>query len=230
MNNKIWRLAVLAVIALLTTCCEKTSLEDLEMDVEEFWATNNYRNIPVRDGVIVENGIVDLGLSVKWAACNLDESNPDHFASNCSKIGTTFFWSCIDSYFENHKENISGTVGDNATILLGKDWRTPTADEVMELIKKCRIVESTYKGVEGHTITGPSGRAIFLPNSNWLLTANARNVNFTNGKDWGFICWNLDYVKNTPRIEFRTGEDYILSKWPDFKNRFYLRPVYGPMK
>ena len=42
-------------------------------------------------------------------------------------------------------------------------WRTPTYDELLKLIKKCRWQWTQQDGVPGYRVTGPSGKSIFLP-------------------------------------------------------------------
>lgn len=46
---------------------------------------------------------------------------------------------------------------------MGKGWRMPTAQEMLELIDKCEWKQKTIKGVKGAQVTGPSGESIFLP-------------------------------------------------------------------
>ena len=100
---------------------------------------------------------VDLGLSVKWATCNVGAENcydyGDYFAwgetEGYNSGKTSFDWStykyCNGSYNSMTKYCISSTYGtvDNKTILeaaddaatanWGSDWRMPTYDEFNEL-------------------------------------------------------------------------------------------------
>ena len=46
---------------------------------------------------------------------------------------------------------------------MGKEWRMPTAEEMLELIDKCEWKQKTIKGVKGAQVTGPNGKSIFLP-------------------------------------------------------------------
>ena len=125
---------------------------------------------------------VDLGLSVKWASCNVGASSPEEYGgyyawgeteekSNynekyykwCNGSVTTFTKYCTDSY--------NGTV-DNKTILeleddvahmkWGENWRMPTSREFDELLS-CTCKRTTHNGVYGLLVTGPNGNSIFLP-------------------------------------------------------------------
>jgi len=83
---------------------------------------------------------VDLGLSVKWATCNVGADSPDSFGD----------------YFD-------GTA-DAAHDEWGGGWRTPTMDEWQELLDKCEMEDSTREGVRGFKFTSKTNNnSIFLP-------------------------------------------------------------------
>ena len=130
---------------------------------------------------------VDLGLSVKWATCNVGANSPeeygDYFAWGEIKPKAKYNWetykwcnvvngfnkSTITKYCTDTED---GTV-DNKTILellddaananWGGDWRMPTKEEQEELRKNCTWTWSKKNGVNGYTVTGPNGNSIFLP-------------------------------------------------------------------
>ena len=156
---------IIYLSAIIIFCsCEKIDLDDYLKEKE-------LMQVPTENGKLVETGLVDLGLSVKWAACNLDANSTDHFVSNCSESGSTFNWSVPTTVNVESLEEIGGTELDNATNLLGSGWRTPSELEFNELELKCFWSKFTYKGVTGVLITGPSGNAIFLP-SNYYWTSS----------------------------------------------------------
>lgn len=107
---------------------------------------------------------VDLGLSVKWATCNLGASNPWEY-------GNFYAWGETKPKSEYTKANY--TYKDYATILpltddaasvnLGNLWHTPTSDEFEELIDKCKRYKTTLNGTLGYRFVGPNGNSIFLP-------------------------------------------------------------------
>ena len=132
-----------------------------------------------------ENGYdyVDLGLSVKWATCNVGASSPEefgcYFAWGETTPKSTYDWStykwCNGSYYTMTKyctSNSYGTV-DNKTVLdkeddaaavnMGGNWRMPTIEEQKELKTKCTWTWTTLNGVNGHNVEGSNGNSIFLP-------------------------------------------------------------------
>lgn len=118
-------------------------------------------------GTINGHGYVDLGLSVKWATCNVGASQP-------SDYGYYFAWgetSPKSIYSETNsvtnKKNIGDISGnsryDAARANWGSTWRLPTIVEIEELEKKCKIRGGIYNGHKGHIVTGPNGNSIFFP-------------------------------------------------------------------
>lgn len=123
---------------------------------------------------------VDLGLSVKWATCNIDASSPEKYGSYYQWGETTpsysFWWSDYKYWYDKNgdgyfwrdeltylKKDISGTVWDAARYDWGKPWRMPTQNELKELIDNCKFVKDTLNGVDCAKVTGPNGLSIFLP-------------------------------------------------------------------
>ena len=53
---------------------------------------------------------------------------------------------------------------DAATVKLGAPWRTPTADDIRELINNCNWEWTELNGVKGYKVTSRSNsKSIFLP-------------------------------------------------------------------
>ncbi|MFR3329761.1 MAG: BACON domain-containing protein [Odoribacter splanchnicus] len=123
-------------------------------------------------------GVVDLGLSVKWASCNLGANTPEEFGAAYAwgelveKAEYTWksysFWKddgdgeIVWEELENIG-NIENTKYDVAKAKLGGNWRLPTSAEFDELIKKCEWEWVSQNGVTGRKVTGPNGNSIFLP-------------------------------------------------------------------
>lgn len=101
---------------------------------------------------------VDLGLSVNWATHNVGASAP-HKVGYLIPLGNV---TGTKKSAKRHYEEVSGA-SDIATVKMGKGWRMPTAQEMLELIDKCEWEKKTIKGVKGAQVTGPSGESIFLP-------------------------------------------------------------------
>lgn len=105
------------------------------------------------EGTNVElSGAVDLGLSVKWAACDLGANLP--YVSGTEFPGTKIF--------QFGMSNICGTEYDPATQSLGEGWRMPTKQEIEELIVDCKWKKAVFHSTQGWLVTGPSGRSIFI--------------------------------------------------------------------
>lgn len=107
---------------------------------------------------------IDLGLSVKWASFNLGASKPEEYG-NYYCWGETKPSAQYDKSRDNEYENGSTLKpeDDAATVNLDGKWRTPTKEEIDELMNKCTRKWTTLNGIKGIRITGPNGKSIFLP-------------------------------------------------------------------
>lgn len=121
---------------------------------------------------------VDLGLSVKWASCNVGANSPeekgDYFAWGETKPQEgnlyrkeTYKWGDYErGWLKYNEDDLVTTLeskDDAATVNFGKKWRMPTEDEAQELIEKCKWSVTCYNGVTGFLVTGTNGNSIFLP-------------------------------------------------------------------
>lgn len=130
-------------------------------------------NVPVEEDESYVQA-VDLGLSVKWASCNLGATKPEEY-------GDYYAWGETETKAEYTEENyqywknreagefvdigneISGTQYDVAHVKWGNGWRMPTEAEIDELRFECECEWIQYNGVYGLKITGPNGNSIFMP-------------------------------------------------------------------
>ena len=114
---------------------------------------------------------VDLGLSVKWATCNVGASSP-------SDYGDYYAWgetSTKSSYTEENSSTFGksmGNIGGNSSYDVaryrwGGSWRMPTKAELEELETKCTWTWTTQGGHNGYKVTGKNGKSIFLPAAGW---------------------------------------------------------------
>lgn len=143
---------------------------------------------PLPDNSGFENGheYVDLGLSVKWATCNVGASKPeeygDYFAWGETTTKSTYGWSTYkwckgssSTMTKYCKSSSYGTV-DNKTVLdkeddaasvnWGGSWRMPTRAEQDELryTGNCTWTWTTMNGVNGYKVVSKkNGNSIFLP-------------------------------------------------------------------
>ena len=144
-----------------------------------------------------ENGheYVDLGLSVKWATCNVGASKPedygDHFAWGETTTKSVYGWSTYNwcngtssTLTKYNTSNIYGTVDqktklelsdDAARVNWGGKWRMPTYDEFLELREKCTWKWTTQNGVKGYMITN-NGNSIFLPAAGYRYESSLINA------------------------------------------------------
>lgn len=113
------------------------------------------------DVIINNDKAVDLGLSVKWASCNLGASSAEEYGDYCGYSNSHFNGTTSYTYPLNN--NVSGSNEDYVRQRLGAPWRLPTMNEFQELIDKCDWQWTIKSGKKGYIITGPNGNSIFLP-------------------------------------------------------------------
>jgi len=130
--------------------------------------------------------LIDLGIGVKWACCNVGASKPTeygtYFAWGETTPKTTYDRSTYTMCSNGSLYNITkyctnasyGAVDNKTTLDLSDDaahinwdwdgsWRMPTADELSELHSKCTWTWTTKTNPNGYLVTGPNGNSIFLP-------------------------------------------------------------------
>lgn len=141
----------------------------------------------VKEPIINGHEFVDLGLSVKWATCNVGATSPeeygDYYAWGETEQKENYVWStykfCNGSSSTLTKYNTKtscGTVDDKivldpeddaAHIHWGGSWRMPTDAEWSELRNNCTWTWTTQNGVNGRLVTsnkeGYTDKSIFLP-------------------------------------------------------------------
>ena len=134
-------------------------------------------------GTLNGHSYTDLGLSVKWATCNVGASSP-------SDYGNYYAWGETGSKSEyswmNYRFRVSGNSYDNVTFSWynmqsdnrttldlsddtacqnwGGSWRMPTDAEWKELIEGCTWTWTKQGGKKGYKVTSKTnGNSIFLP-------------------------------------------------------------------
>ncbi len=165
---------------------------------------------------------VDLGLTVKWATCNIGATAPEGYGDYYAWGGTTTkknytSFNCV-TYGKEMGDIAGNPKYDAARANWGGKWRMPTQDEIDELINNCHQEWTTRNGVNGYKVTGPNGNSIFLP---------AAGCYSGSEPDYDGHCGY--YWSSTPD-EDHTGEAYQLEfdsedfGW-DWDSREYARPV-----
>ena len=143
----------------------------------------NDDDTPTVPGTPTDSRAVDLGLSVKWASCNVGATQPweygGYYAWGETEEKSDYDWDtykyCNGTYNSMTKYCTSssyGTVDNKTTLEAGDDvasvkwggtWRMPTKAEQDELLNNCTWTWTTLNGVNGYRVTGPNGNSIFLP-------------------------------------------------------------------
>jgi len=153
---------------------------------------------------------VDLGLSVKWATCNVGADKPeeygDYYAWGETEPKDFYFWDTYkycDGTYNSLTKYTDGAYGkdgfsDNKSVLdpeddvahvkWGGNWRIPTKEELEELRTKCTWTSTTLNGVKGYSVTsnvdGYTDRSIFLPATGMRIRQWTENTD-TIGRFWG---------------------------------------------
>lgn len=122
----------------------------------------------------LDNDLVDLGLSVKWAKYNVG-------ATAANELGGRFGFGDVNGVnnsidpadfasadtYKTANDIVNQTYGGKATL--------PTATDFEELFSMCKSEWTTEDGVAGYKLTGPNGNSIFLP------AAGSRTINDVTG-------------------------------------------------
>ena len=196
----------------------------------------------------IENGheYVDLGLSVKWATCNVGASKPeesgDYFAWGETTTKSTYSWStytyCKGSSTTLTKYNCSsgyGTLDNKTTLELSDDvaainwggaWRMPTDAEITELREQCTWTWITQNGITGYRVTSKkNSNSIFLPAASYcyvygFYTSDSGHYwSSSLNTDNSYNAWSLYF--NSDKV--RRGDTYITYRYYGYS----VRPVYG---
>lgn len=136
---------------------------------------------------------VDLGLSVKWATCNVG-------AKTAEEYGNYYAWGETkpkDNYSSDNSVTFNQSISDfsgnpqydAATANWGEGWKMPTLAQMEELSSRCTWEWIKQNGVRGYKVTGPNGNIIFLPASGYRF-----GTSFTDGS-----CGYTYYWSSTPR-------------------------------
>lgn len=129
-------------------------------------------NISEASGSIDGHDYVDLGLSVKWARCNLNASNPQQVGLKRKNpinylqenevvqlLVSLGYWNT-----SGDKEFAGIEQMDFVTQEWGSRWYTPSKTEWKELKDNCNYEEYELEGVSGVKLTSRiNGRSIFIP-------------------------------------------------------------------
>ena len=160
---------------------------------------------------------VDLGLSVKWATCNVGADKPEEY-------GDYYSWGEVESKpgytLTNYKFYVSGNSNDDvkfskydygrdiddinnksqldpeddvAHVKWGGDWRMPTRDEIDELHKKCTWTwvdkdNTEFGGVAGYKVT--SKKSGYTDRFIFLPAAGYRDLRYSSNVGSAGYYWS----------------------------------------
>ena len=180
---------------------------------------------------IVVNGFecVDLGLSVKWATCNVGAKSPEEY-------GDYYAWGEVntkDSYTQSNSATLRKDMGDIAgkarydvaRANLGEPWRMPTQAEFEELMDEdnCTWNWTVQGDVKGYKVTSKkNGNSIFLP-----AAGTREGVALTGIKKFGTYLSstpNLDYSSVAYALKIENG-NYVVSSAIERQIGCSVRPV-----
>jgi len=186
---------------------------------------------------------VDLGLSVKWATCNIGASKPEDFGGYYSWGETAtkekYSWSTYkfgtseSGPFSKYNTNSSYGTVDNKTVLdpeddvahvkLGGKWRMPTDAEFTELrnTDNCTWEWTTMNGVNGYKVTskkeGYTDKWIFLPAAGYRSGTSLDDAG-SFGSYWSSSL-NTDYPDVACSLDFYSS---------DVSRNYYYGRYLGP--
>ena len=179
---------------------------------------------------------VDLGLSVKWATCNVGASSPGdyghYYAWGETDLKEAFYDYNSITYGELFEDIAGNPKFDVARSKWKGDWRMPTRAELQELLDECTWSWSNQNGHAGYEVTSKiNGQSIFLPAAGSIY--EERTVR--EGEEG--IYWSSSPGENQQHVSYfllfddvhlddeRPGR--LMMDWGDRLFGFSVRPVLG---
>ena len=197
----------------------------IESDVKTFTTPK------VANADVLFEQIVDIGLSVKWAAWNIGATKPEEYGNYYAwgeTVAKDVYTLETYEYYENGSylnigTDIGATSYDVAHVEWGDGWRMPTLTELQELRSMCQWTWTYIGDVRGFRVTGPNGKTIFLPAAGFRQ-GNSIKGSGANGGYWSSSL-NVSNGGSTCGLSF----DYAGAYWyEDFNARefgFTVRAV-----
>ncbi len=166
------------------------------------------------NGYINGHEYVDLGLSVKWATCNVGASSPsdygNYYAWGETRTKSNYTADNSTTYNKSMGDIAGNSNYDAARANWGGTWRLPTAAEIQELIDNCTTEWTTRNGVKGRLVKSKkNGNSIFLPAAGYRIGTSLRNAG-----EWG-LYWSSSPNESDSQyayeLYFYSG--YFLRDW-----------------
>lgn len=118
-------------------------------------------------GYVCGHAYVDLGLSVKWATCNVGATSPEQYGERYAwgetQAKSSYTGYNSKTYVKNGIWNIVGDLEyDAARAMWGGTWRLPTDKEIRELCQQCLVSYDPVRG--GYVyVSRENGASVFFP-------------------------------------------------------------------
>ena len=186
--------------------------------------------------------MVDLGLSVKWATCNIGATTPKDFGAYFAwgevEAKTTYSWTTYkwckgssstmtkyctsSSYGTVDNKTVLEAADDAATVNWGGAWRMPTDAEMTELREQCTWTWTKQNGIVVYTVTSKTnGNSIVLPSAGYRYDSA-----FSSDGTYGFYWSSSLHTSNSSKACYLSFLTSTVS-WYDY-SRYYgqsVRPV-----
>lgn len=187
---------------------------------------------------------VDLGLSIRWATCNVGATNPedygDYYAWGEITTKSNYDWStykyangssttltkyCTNSYYGTVDNKTTLEAADDAaTYNWGGNWRMPTIDEWEELLEKCTWTWTTLNGKNGYEVKATNGNSIFLPAAGYRKDDELYDA----GSDDYYWSSSLDTQTGSSYAQYMYSRSVAHGRYRCFG--LSVRPVLNPYK
>ena len=169
---------------------------------------------------------IELGLSVKWATCNIGADQPEEY-------GKYFAWGEVnyknrfdlDNYkfynghvFYKYDKSLAtlDLEDDAAHVNWGGNWRMPTKKEFEELVSNCTWEWVTLNEVTGYRITSNirnyTNNSIFLPSAGYKLYSSTDCAG-ENGYYWSNTLEDYDYFAGQVAWQFISTLEFTSSSY-----------------
>ena len=201
---------IIGILIMVFLCFKYQSINKSTTKKQDNTSVNSKPSVSTGNGTSDGHVWVDLGLSVKWATCNIGATKPEdygeYYAWGETNAKSDFKWTNYthsvsssknltkycnksnygDNKFTDHRTKLENS-DDVATQRWGSSWRMPTDGEIQELIDNCTWTWTTLNHVQGYVVTsnksGYTYRSIFLPAAGYRSGTNLFLIK-TNGRYW----------------------------------------------
>ena len=167
--------------------------QEQSVDTNDIEESGSHNQSETSEAIVSHPQAIDLGLpsGTKWSACNVGAEKPEEFGSYFAwgetEAKSRYSWKnythCDGDKGSCHNigSDIVCTKYDVAHMKWGGNWRTPTLDQIKELLDNCHSKWTTLNGVKGRKFMSKiNGNSIFLP-----AAGNRINVGLYNSGDLG---------------------------------------------